>query len=419
MTFFAIWRLGGVPVPLHPRKGRAALAELVRRSGASVAVGFPPGWTGGRPGADQVELAALFAPGRVDPVPPAPVSPRLRIGTSGGSTGPSKLISVDVPAIVNPTRPWHHGMRADGTHVVPLDLCDGTAFVATTSALALGCHQVLMRSFDPEELLRLVEQHRVDWFAATQPVLHGVIKLPAEVRARYDVSSLRCVTQYSGAIAEWATRAWLEWLGPNRFAESYGATDARGSTWITGTNWLRRPGSVGIAAAGCEIAIFDPSGVRLPAGELGLVYVRDLTGRRNFHYLGADADALDGGWEHFGDLGRLDADGFLYLADRVKDMILTADGPVTPLPIEGALEFHPAVRSALVIGLPAADGVERVHALVDAPHDLVTDAELQDLLLSRFPGVRVPDTWERTPGPLRDIAGKAPRAALRADRMTT
>ncbi|HEX3960460.1 MAG TPA: AMP-binding protein [Trebonia sp.] len=416
MAVFAVWRLGAVPLPLHPRKGRDELAELARRAQATVAVGFPAGYAAGWPGLRCLQLGDLFLPGPGGVLPQVPVSPRLRIGSSGGSTGPPKLISVDVPAIVNPARPWHYGLQADGTHVVPLDICDGTGFVATTCALAMGCHQVLMRSFDARQLLRLVQQHRADWLAMTQPSMLATIKLPEPVRATYDVSSLRFVTQYSGGIPHWAKRAWIDWLGPERIAESYGATDSRGSTWISGTEWLARPGSVGRAAGGCEIAIFDTEGVRLGPGELGLVYLRDLTGRRNFHYLGGPIEALGGGWETFGDMGWLDQQGWLYIADRVKDMIHTAAGLVAPLPIEGAIEFHPAVRSAIVVGLPAADGTERVHALVDAPSG-VPAAELVRLLTEQFPAVPMPDSWEFVAGPLRDNAGKAARARLRAARL--
>jgi bile acid-coenzyme A ligase len=416
MTFFAIWRLGAVPLPLHPRKGPAELGELVRRAQVQVTVGFPASCAIGSPASRCLRLADLFAPGQRVPLPDVPVSPRLRIGTSGGSTGPAKLISVDVPAIVNPARPWHYGLQADGTHIVPLDICDGTGFVAATAALALGCHQVLMRAFDAERLLQLIAQHRADWIAMTQPSMLATIKLPAEARAKHEVSSLRYVTQYSGGLAEWAKRAWIDWLGPHRIAESYGATDSRGSTWIEGTEWLVRPGSVGKAAAGCEIAIFSVAGDQLAAGELGLVYLRDLTGRRNFHYVGAEPEVLDGGWETAGDMGRLDEDGYLYLSDRAKDMIRTADGLVAPLPIEGAIEFHPAVRSAIVIGLPGPDGTERVQALVDAPIGVPT-GDLERMLTDQFPAVRVPDDWELVEGPLRDNAGKAARVRLRAARL--
>jgi len=416
--FFAVWKLGAVPLPLHRRKADGELVELLLRAGADVVVGFDAEVVSALgPDVRAVTLDALFRPGRRSQLPSVPVSPNLRIGVSGGSTGPSKLIAVDVPAIVNPERPWHYGLRADGTQVVPLDIVDGTGFVASTTALALGCHLILMPTFDAEQMLRLISEHRADWLALTQPGMLATAKLPARVRAGYDVSSLRYVTHYSGGVADWVKRRWIEWLGPDRIAESYGATDARGSTWIEGTEWLRRPGSVGRAQPGCEIAIFDDHGRRLPPGELGSVHIRDLTGRRNFHYLGEQTRGLDGGWESVGDLGRLDPDGYLYLADRAKDMISTDRGLVAPLPIEGAIEFHDAVRSAIVVGRPGADGFEHVHAFVDTAGATVSDRDLEEMLAAHFPDVAVPASWERCEGPLRDNAGKASRLLLRAARF--
>ncbi|HEY3717993.1 MAG TPA: AMP-binding protein [Jatrophihabitantaceae bacterium] len=413
--FFAVWKLGAVPLPLHRRKADGELVELLRRAGAGVVVGFSPEVVSALgPDVRAVTLEAVFRPGRRSQLPSVPVSPNLRIGVSGGSTGPSKLIAVDVPAIVNPERPWHYGLRADGTQVVPLDIVDGTGFVASTTALALGCHLVLMPTFDAEQMLRLISEHRADWLALTQPGMLATVKLPVRVRAGYDVSSLRYVTHYSGGVADWVKRRWIEWLGPERIAESYGATDARGSTWIDGVEWLQRPGSVGRAQPGCEIAIFDDQGRRRAPGELGQVHIRDLTGRRNFHYLGEPARGLDGGWESVGDLGRLDRDGYLYLADRAKDMISTAHGLVAPLPIEGAIEFHDAVRSAIVVGRRGADGFEHIHALVDTASATVSDRDLEDMLATRFPEIAIPASWERCHGPLRDNAGKASRLLLRA-----
>lgn len=231
------------------------------------------------------------------------------------------------------------------------------------------------------------------------------------------MSSVRYVTQYSGGVAEWVKRAWINWLGPERIAESYGATDGRGSTWITGVEWLARPGSVGRAQPGCEIAIFDDAGRRLPPETLGQVHFRDLTGRRNFHYLRHTRSALPGGWETVGDLGSLDEDGYLYLADRASDMIHALDGLLAPLPIEGALEYHPHVRSAIVIGLPRAEGSEVVHALVDTAGRDLSEQELRVMLAKRFPRVRCPDSFEWCDGPLRDNAGKAQRQRLRAERQ--
>jgi bile acid-coenzyme A ligase len=417
MLFFAVWKIGAVPLPLHPRKGAVELAELLRQAAPAVIVGFDAETVAASGVSASAHLRHLFGPGPKPDLPEVPVAPNLRIGSSGGSTGRSKLIAVDVPAIVNPDRPWHYALRADGTHVVPLDIVDGTGFFASTTALALGCHLVLMEQFDAEEMLRLMARFRADWLAITQPGMVATVKLPRDVRTRYDVSSLRCVTHYSGGVAEWVKRAWIDWLGPERIAESYGATDARGSTWIDGATWLERPGSVGRAQPGCELAVFDEEGRRVAIGALGRVYIRDLTGRRNFHYLGHRTESPADGWETVGDMGRMDAEGYLYLADRAKDMIRTSEGLVAPLPIEGAIEYHPAVRSAVVVGLPEHDGFERVHALVDTAGRTVGDEEIRHMLATRFPEVHRPDSWERCTGPLRDTAGKAQRLKLRAARL--
>jgi bile acid-coenzyme A ligase len=416
MLAFAIWKAGAVPLPLADRKPADQLGTLLAQAGAGVAVGFPDAATAGRPIATPT-LDELFAePNRAGACPDRPLAPMLRIAASGGSTGISKLIAIEVPALINPARPWHKQMEPDGTHVVPLDVVDGTGFVASTAALGLGCHQVLMESFAARPMLELIERHRADWLAATQPVMLAVAKLADEARRGYDVGSLRAVSHYAGRTADWIKRIWIDWLGPERVWETYGAADSRGSTWIDGVTWLERPGSAGTVQPGGEIAIFDDHDQPVPPGTVGHIYLRDLTGRRNSRYLDRPTPSLPGGWETVGDLGSLDADGYLYVLDRAGDMIRRPDGLRAPLDIEAALEFAPAVRSAVVVGIPGADGFDRVHAVVDtagAPLDV--DA-VTALMAEHFPAVLVPDSFEQVDEPLRDIAGKAQRGALRAAR---
>lgn len=419
ILFFAVWKVGAVPLPLHSRKPRSQLQRLISDAQASVAVGFDEDVvpeSGTAPMA--VSFEQLLQPGASVPLPEVAVSPHLRIGVSGGSTGPSKLIVVDSPAIVSTGRPWHFGMQPGGTHVVALELVDGTGFVASINGLALGCHLVLMDSFEPERMLALIESYRADWIALAQPQLMATAKLTPEVRAKYDLSSLRMVTHYSGGVAAWVKRTWIDWLGAERIAENYGATDARGSTWIDGTSWLTHPGSVGRVLVGSEIAIMDDRGNQLEPGEVGHIFIRDLTGRRNFHYIGEKPPTSLGGWETVGDIGKLDHDGYLYVVDRARDMIQTVNGPVAPLPIEGAIEFDPSVRSAVVIGLPGAKGHERIHAIVDTAGNRVEASAIKDMLKTHFPDITVPQSWEFTDAPLRDEAGKALRQQLRADRLT-
>ncbi|MGE0306797.1 MAG: AMP-binding protein, partial [Acidimicrobiia bacterium] len=251
----------------------------------------------------------------------------------------------------------------------------------------------------------------------TPPLMLRIWKLGPDRRNEHDLSSLRYVTQYSGAAAPWLKRAFIEWFGADRVVESYGATDSRGNTWIDGPTWLAHPGAVGRAENGCEIAIFDVDMRPLPNGVVGDVYIRDLTGRRNFHYIGIDVQTQPGGWETVGDMGWLDNDGYLHLADRRKDVITTRQGLVFPSTIEGAIERHDAVRSVVVVGLPGDEGIEEIHAVIDAPYAPVDAASILEFLGADLSPELLPASIEFVDGPLRDAAGKARRAQLRQERL--
>ncbi len=412
---FGIWKLGAVPLVIPAARAPEEMRALLELGQPKLAIGFPPL---AAPGLLQIALEDAFL-GELSGRPPLPeiLPPNLRIGASGGSTGAPKLIVVESPAAADPDRPWPLGMRADGTHVMPLNLTDGTGFVMSAMSVLSRCHLVLMPQFDAEQLLALIARHRADWVAVTPPVMLAVWKLGPEIRAAYDLSALAAVSQFSGAAAPWLKRAWIDWLGPDVMLETYGATESRGSTVINGEEWLAHPGSVGRAAPGCEVAILDATGKPLPAGEIGEIYFRDLTGLRNFRLIGATLTTLPGGWESVGDMGWLDKESFLYISDRRKDMIETVQGVVFPLEVEAALERHDAVRSALVFGLPAGEGVERIHAMVDAPGGVPDVAELKKFLAAHLDPHKIPDGIEFCAGPLRDLAGKGRRQQLRAERI--
>jgi bile acid-coenzyme A ligase len=412
---FGIWKLGAVPLVIPAARTRAEMRALLELGKPKLAIGFPPLEA---PGIFQIPLDDAFltdSSGR----PPLRemLSPNLRVGASGGSTGAPKLIVVESPAAADPDRPWPFGMLPDGTHVMPLNLTDGTGFVMSAMSVLSRCHLVLMPEFDAEQLLALIARHRADWVPVTPPVMLAVWKLGPQIRAAYDLSALRAISQYSGAAPRWLKRAWIDWLGPAVMLETYGATESRGSTVINGHEWLAHPGSVGRAAPGCEVAILDTTGKPLPAGEIGEIYFRDFTGLRNFRLIGADLSTLPGGWESVGDMGWRDAEFFLYISDRRKDMIKTPHGVVFPLEVEGVLERHDAIRSALVFGLPAGQGVERIHAMVDAPGGIQDVAGLKQFLATFLPPQKIPDTIEFFAGPLRDLAGKGRRQQLRAERI--
>jgi bile acid-coenzyme A ligase len=174
--------------------------------------------------------------------------------------------------------------------------------------------------------------------------------------------------------------------------------------------------------AGTGMRILDPdSGAEVAAGEIGEVYFMPPGGPGStYRYLGAEAKSREG-WETLGDLGFLDADGYLYLVDRRTDLVVSGGVNVYPAEIEAALERHPAVRSAAVVGLPDDDLGQRVHAIADvggtpAAHRPDAD-QLREHLRQQVAPYKVPRTFELVTDPLRDDAGKIRRGALRDARM--
>jgi bile acid-coenzyme A ligase len=240
--------------------------------------------------------------------------------------------------------------------------------------------------------------------------------LPEATRAGYDVSSLRVVWHLAEPCPAWLKQAWIDWLGPEKIFELYGGTEGQLATVITGVEWLEHRGSVGRPVGG-DILICDAGGAELPADEMGEVWLRSSRDTPTYRYVGADARTREGGWESLGDNGWLDADGYLYLGDRVGDMILSGGANIYPAEVEAALLEHEAVRTCAVIGLPDDDKGSRVHAIVQPAGDEIDEAELRAFVAERLVIYKLPRTYEFVDEPLRDDAGKVRRSALRAERI--
>ena len=210
----------------------------------------------------------------------------------------------------------------------------------------------------------------------------------------------------------WLKHAWIDWLGADRVFELYAGTEAQGFTVIAGEEWLAHEGSVGRPVPG-SMKVTDADGRELPAGEVGEIWMK-TPDRPTYHYIGAEARAREG-WESLGDLGSIDADGYLYLADRRTDLILAGGANIYPAEVEAALLEHPSVRSCAVIGLPDEDLGQRVHAVMElsAPVD---DDEMGQFMGERLVRYKVPRSFERVDGPVRDDAGKVSGGALAAAR---
>jgi len=244
-------------------------------------------------------------------------------------------------------------------HAAPMRFCRGVH--------RLGGTVVVMEHFDPEQYLALIEQHRITFSQVVPTMFIRLLKLPEEVRGKYDVSSLEAVVHAAAPCPVAVKQQMIEWFGPV-IHEYYAGTEGNGFVYCNSEDWLAHPGTVGRAIIG-TVHIVDDDGEELPVGETGTVYFEGEAAS-TFEYHNDPAktagsrDPKGRGWSTLGDVGRLDEDGFLYLSDRKAYMIITGGVNVYPQEAENVLALHPKVADVAVFGVPNDDFGEEVKAVV-------------------------------------------------------
>jgi bile acid-coenzyme A ligase len=412
---FAAWKAGATPQPISAKLPKLERDQIVELGRPSLIVGCEAGAYGETPC-----LPEGFTPDVS--LSDAPLDERMassiKAMTSGGSTGRPKLIVSKNPAAWDPDVPFLE-IPLQGVMLIPGPLYHNGPFLWAMIALFKGCTVAVTTRFDAEETLALIDRLRVDTVYMVPTMMRRIWALPEETRARYDVTSLKALWHLAAPCPPWLKECFIEWLGPDVIWELYGGTEGQGSTTIRGDDWLTHRGSVGKPVATCEMKIVGEDGATLPPGEIGEVFLRPLEGPgTSYRYIGAEAKVIDGGWESLGDMGWMDAEGYLYLTDRLSDMILSGGANIYPAEVEAALDAFPGVRSSAVIGLPDEDLGNRLHAIIDCPDGPPDEKALLAHLAERLVRYKIPRSFEHVVEPLRDDAGKSRRKDLRAARMT-
>jgi bile acid-coenzyme A ligase len=414
VAVFACYKVGAVPQPLSPRLTDVECREILALAEPAVVVVADD--DGSLP--DAVTVARLAESGGSDTDLPTAIAPAWKAPTSGGSTGRPKIILSGAPAVLRPTTSDAWGIQPGERTLITAPIHHNAPFGIAFATLFTGGTVTLMRRFDAERTLAEVERDAITWLYVVPTMMRRIHALPEDIRQRYDLSSLRSVWHVAAPCPPWLKQAWIDWLGPERIWELYAGTESDAGCTINGVEWLAHPGSVGRATWG-EIKIVDADGADVPEPRVaGEVYMRVTPGNpASYRYIGAEAKELDG-WSSLGDVGEFDEDGYLYLHDRLTDMILVGGVNVFPAEVENALMAHPAVLSGAVIGLPDADLGSRVHAIVETPPGSdVAPEEISAFVESRLSPHKRPATIEIVHAPLRDETGKMRRSALRAARM--
>lgn len=412
-SVFATWKAGATPQPVSAKLPRIERDQIVEIGRPKLVVGVAED---AHPDCQTLPIGYEPDVNISDAALPERIAASWKAMTSGGSTGRPKLIVSTAPAV------WD--IDADrlqtqlgGSMLIPGPLYHNGPFIWGCNALFRGNQVTVTTRFDAEQTLRLIEEQQVDIVYMVPTMMQRIWNLPTEVRQRFDLSSLRVLWHLAAPCPGWLKEAFIDWLGADVIWELYGGTEGQGGTVITGPEWLQHRGSVGKPNETCEMVIVDEAGNSLPAREIGEVFMRPLTGQGStYKYIGAEARAIDGGFESIGDMGYFDEDGYLYLADRQTDMILVGGANIYPAEVEAAIDSCPGVRSSAVIGLPHADLGNAVHAIIDTP-ECVSEAALLAHLADRLVKYKIPRSIEFSDEPLRDDAGKVRRKALRLERI--
>lgn len=300
--------------------------------------------------------------------------PRMVLYTSGTTGAPRGAPPLDL-ATADIGRLVRYGASVDrvpphpegAVCLITLPVHHGAGPVAAAAACASGGTAVLLDPYDPEEALRLIDRHQIQVWNAVPTMLLRIKSLPEEAVRRYDLSSITALTIGAAPVPR-SLKEWIiDRLGAGILWEVYGASETGMISYTAPEHQLTRPGTSGLPYDGVDIAIVDDSWKRLPAGETGEIAVN--TPLVITHYLGEDElgeDTIKDGFYRTGDVGHLDEDGFLFITDRIKDMIVVGGVNIYPAEIEKALVEHPGVVDAAVIGIPEPEFGERVLAFVIA-----------------------------------------------------
>ncbi len=312
-----------------------------------------------------------------------------------------------------------YGFGRDTIYLSPAPMYHAAPLAFSLVVQRCGGTVLMMPRFDAAEALSLIERYRVTHGQFVPTMFVRMLKLDPAERARFDLSSLRCAIHAAAPCPVEVKRAMIDWWGPI-IHEYYGGTELNGRTVISCAEWLKRPGSVGRARVGI-IRICDEGGEELPTGESGLVYFeRDampFAYHKDPERTRAAQHPAHPGWSTLGDVGYVDADGYLFLTDRKAFMIISGGVNIYPREIEDVLIAHPRVGDVAVFGLPDTEMGERVHAVVEpaanAEPGPALAAELLDYAARHLARYKLPkeiDFADRLP---RLPTGKLYKKALR------
>ncbi len=423
-------RAGTRYVPLNWHLTASELTELLEDSQSKLLVVGPELADVGRRAAAAAGLGPIIVLGddyeawleaqSSEPLEDGPIGSPLQY--TGGTTGRSKGVTRSdqggsASQLGQAYERWGAltGMPAGEQMMLCTPAYHALGGAVLRTALARGCSLVILDRWDPERTLGIIAERQVVGTAMVPTQFIRLLKLDQSIRDRYDVSSLRWVLHTAAPCPPWVKRDMISWFGPV-ITELYGSSEGVGPVIATSEEWLERPGTVGRAMSVLELSILDDDGNDLGPGEIGTIYARRTDGAPEYH---GDPDKTaamvraDGRFT-VGDVGFLDADGYLFLADRRVDLILVAGTNIYPAEIEAVLSQHPSVADVAVFGIPHADMGQEVKAVVELVAGVTLDqTELLEFAATQLASFKIPKSIDIVDSLPREASGKLKKHKLR------
>lgn len=438
--YLAITQVGMYMTPINNHLTGPEIAFIVQDSGAKVFVGTERFADACKAAREEIDFPSdkAFSLGEVDGFAslddlkagqssgmPSDRSAGQVMNYTSGTTGkpkgvrrPLADISPDLVATLMSSFLGMFGIKPedDNVHICGSPLYHTAVLVFSSNAFHIGHSVVLQDKWIPEEMLSLIEKYRVTHSHMVPTQFNRLLKLDENVRAKYDMSSLRAMIHAAAPCPMETKRRMLDWWGDSIY-EYYAATEG-GGTLVTPQEWKKYPGTVGKAWPGADVKIYDDEGNELGPNQVGTVYM--LLGNADFEYKDAKKKTKDnriGNYFTVGDVGELNDDGFLFLRDRKLDMIISGGANIYPAEIESELIQHPKVADVAVFGIPNDDWGEEIKAVietipgVDGGDDLT--AEIFGWCEGRLAKMKTPRSIDYADELPRDPNGKLYKRKLR------
>jgi len=408
-----IFKAGGTPMPVSDRLPQVELDHLLALSGATLAISRT------LTGLETLDPAIFRGDTEVPQIRLTRVSNPIKALASGGSTGKSKLIITTGDALFdadNPIIPMLMRFESSDLKYSPGPLYHNGPFWFSVNMLLRGGRILLNERFNVSQCLQNIERYRPTVLNLVPTMMQRMLREPRWPQA--DLNSVRVVWHLAAPCPAWAKEAFIEKLGGEKILELWAATEGNGLTVLDGNEWLSHRGSVG-KPIGTDILILDEKRQPLPSGEVGEIFSRIAGAAPPCEYRGTpNLEIILDGFTSVGDMGWVDEEGYLYLADRRTDLIIAGGANIFPAEVEAIVSQHSKVKDVAVVGLKDDDLGRRVHAIVESfdPSDPPTEEELLKLCSEQLVKYKVPRSFEFLDALPRTEAGKIRRSELRDQR---